>query len=129
MKKIVSLSDAVPADIAIIKELLAQSDFSNKTIDQLLELIDKHLTDTKDDLITKVLEKIGLNEEDEIKMKYREVVKLIEADGWYQARQKGSHRAYKHNLKKGIVTIAYHRLNNEVPPGTLNSILKQARLK
>ncbi len=62
-------------------------------------------------------------------MKYREVVKLIEADGWYQARQKGSHRAYKHNLKKGIVTIAYHRLSNEVPPGTLKSILKQARLK
>ena len=58
-------------------------------------------------------------------MKYREIVKTIEDDGWYQVRQKGSHRAYKHNLKAGIVTIAYHK----IPMGTLNSILKQAKLK
>ena len=62
-------------------------------------------------------------------MKYKEVVKLIEKDGWYQVRQKGSHRAYKHEIKSGIVTIAYHRLSAEVPSGTLNSILKQAGLK
>lgn len=62
-------------------------------------------------------------------MKYREVVKMITNDGWYKVRQKGSHRAYKHQSKKGIVTIAYHRLGDEVPRGTLNSILKQAQLK
>lgn len=62
-------------------------------------------------------------------MKYREVIKIIEGDGWYAARQKGSHVTYKHNKKKGIVTIACHRLSDEVPRGTLNSILKQAELK
>ncbi|HMP99842.1 MAG TPA: type II toxin-antitoxin system HicA family toxin [Cyclobacteriaceae bacterium] len=62
-------------------------------------------------------------------MKYKDLVKQIEEDGWFQVRQKGSHRAYKHNLKKGIVTIAYHRMSDEVPRGTLNSILKQAGLK
>jgi len=62
-------------------------------------------------------------------MKYKEVVKLIEDDGWFQVRQRGSHRAYKHNKKTGIVTIAFHRLSDEVPRGTLNSILKQAQLK
>ncbi|MFB0946325.1 MAG: putative RNA binding protein YcfA (HicA-like mRNA interferase family) [Spirosomataceae bacterium] len=44
-------------------------------------------------------------------------------------RQKGSHRAYKHNTKTGIITIVYHRLGDEIPKGTLNSILKQAQLK
>ncbi len=62
-------------------------------------------------------------------MKYREVVKMIEEDGWFEVRQKGSHRAYKHNTKSGIVTIAYHRMSDEVPRGTLNSIYKQAGLK
>lgn len=62
-------------------------------------------------------------------MKYREVAKMIEDDGWFEVRQKGSHRAYKHNTKSGIVTIAYHRMSDEVPRGTLNSIYKQAGLK
>ena len=48
----------------------------------------------------------------------KEVIKLIEQDGWKQARQKGSHRSYNHNTKTGIVTIAYHRLSDEVPKGT-----------
>lgn len=62
-------------------------------------------------------------------MKYKDVVRLIEGDGWVQVRQRGSHRAYKHEKKSGIVTIAYHRLSDEVPRGTLNSIFKQAGLK
>ena len=62
-------------------------------------------------------------------MKYKDVVNLVEDDGWYQVRQKGSHRAYKHSIKLGVVTIAYHRLSDEVPRGTLGSILKQAGLK
>ena len=61
-------------------------------------------------------------------MKVREVIKLIEADGWYLVRMKGSHRQYKHPTKPGRVTIAGN-LNDDIAPGTLNSILKQAQLK
>ena len=58
----------------------------------------------------------------------REVVKLLEADGWYLARTRGSHRQYKHPAKAGTVTVS-GKSNVDVPPGTLNSILKQAGLK
>ena len=61
-------------------------------------------------------------------MKIREVIKLIEDDGWYLARTKGSHRQYKHSAKKGLVTIS-GKLNDDVGKGTLNSVLKQAGLK
>ena len=62
-------------------------------------------------------------------MKYKKIIKIIEDDGWQLKRQKGSHRAYKHPFKSGIVTLAYHRLKDDVPKGTENSILKQAGLK
>ncbi len=62
-------------------------------------------------------------------MKYRDVVKLIEKDGWFLSSQKGSHRKYKHPDKTGRVIIPYSRGGKDVPPGTLNSILKQAGLK
>jgi predicted RNA binding protein YcfA (HicA-like mRNA interferase family) len=62
-------------------------------------------------------------------MKVSEVIKIIEDDGWYIVRQKGSHRQYKHSFKKGLVTIASHKLSDEIAKGTLNSILKQAQLK
>lgn len=61
-------------------------------------------------------------------MKVREVVKLLEAGGWYLARTRGSHRQYKHPTKAGTVTVS-GKPNVDVPPGTLNSILKQAGLK
>ena len=61
-------------------------------------------------------------------MKAREVIQLIEADGGYLVRTKGSHRQYKHPTKPGRVTIAGHP-NDDLAPGTLNSILKQASLK
>ncbi|GAB6161145.1 type II toxin-antitoxin system HicA family toxin [Desulfothermus naphthae] len=61
-------------------------------------------------------------------MKVRDVIKLIEQDGWILVRQKGSHRQYKHPVKKGLVTIAGN-LKDDLAPGTLNSILKQAGLK
>lgn len=60
-------------------------------------------------------------------MKVREVIKMIEADGWYLVSMKGSHRQYKHPTKPGRVTIAGHP-NHDLSPGTLNSILKQAQL-
>ena len=61
-------------------------------------------------------------------MKAKELIKLIEKDGWYIVRQKGSHKQYKHPHKKGLVTIAAHKQNDEIAPGTLNSILKQAQI-
>lgn len=61
-------------------------------------------------------------------MKIRDVVKLIEADGWYMVATKGSHRQYKHPMKRGRVTIA-GRPNDDLSPGTLNSIFKQAKLQ
>ena len=53
---------------------------------------------------------------------------MIEDDGWYHDRTKGSHRQFKHPTKLGVVTIA-GKPNEDVPRGTLNNILKQARLK
>ena len=61
-------------------------------------------------------------------MKIRDIIKLIESDGWYLITTKGSHRQYKHTIKPGRVTIAGHP-NDDLAPGTLNSILKQAKLK
>ncbi|HEX4374073.1 MAG TPA: type II toxin-antitoxin system HicA family toxin [Puia sp.] len=62
-------------------------------------------------------------------MKARDLIKMIEEDGWYLVRQKGSHKQYKHKVKKGLVTIAAHKMSDEIAPGTLNSIFKQAQLK
>jgi predicted RNA binding protein YcfA (HicA-like mRNA interferase family) len=61
-------------------------------------------------------------------MKVIDLIKLIEKDGWFLDRQKGSHRQYKHPVKKGLITISGHRLSDEVVKGTLHSILKQAEL-
>ncbi len=61
-------------------------------------------------------------------MKVREVIKLLEADGWNLVATKGSHRQYKHPTTPGRVTIAGHS-GDDLAPGTLNSILKQAQLK
>ena len=61
-------------------------------------------------------------------MKVREVINLLEEDGWYQARMRGSHRQFKHRSKRGTVTVA-GKPNVDIPPGTLNNILKQAGLK
>ena len=61
-------------------------------------------------------------------MKVRDIIKLIETDGWHRVDTRGSHRQYKHTLKSGRVTIAGHP-NDDISAGTLNSILKQAKLK
>jgi len=47
-------------------------------------------------------------------MKIKEVINLIENDGWYMVRQKGSHKQYKHKVKKGLVTIAAHKLSDDI---------------
>ncbi len=61
-------------------------------------------------------------------MKFRDVMKLIEADGWRIVKQRGSHRQYKHAGKPGKVTIAGHP-SAEAAPKTLRSILVQAGLR
>ena len=61
-------------------------------------------------------------------MKAKDIIRLIEKDGWYLVRQKGSHRQYKHLEKKGLVTIAVYKLSDEIAVGTLKSILKQAQI-
>jgi len=60
-------------------------------------------------------------------VKVREVIKLIESDGWFLARQKGSHRQFKHSTKPGLVTVAGQG-GKELAPKTLKSILRQAGL-
>ena len=61
-------------------------------------------------------------------MKVRELVKLLERDGWRQVRMRGSHRQFRHSEKRGTVTVSGH-LGEDVPPGTLASAMKQAGLK
>jgi len=61
-------------------------------------------------------------------MKFRDLIKQLEADGWVLVTTKGSHRQYKHPTKVGRVTVAGHP-GGDVKPGTLNNILKQAGIK
>lgn len=55
-------------------------------------------------------------------------MKLIEKDGWYWVRTKGSHHQYKHPTKPGLVTVP-GKPGHDLALGTLNNILKQAGLK
>ncbi len=61
-------------------------------------------------------------------MKVKEVIKLLKEDDWQLVRTQRSHRQFKHALKSGCVTIS-GKPSVDVPPGTLNGILKQAGLK
>jgi predicted RNA binding protein YcfA (HicA-like mRNA interferase family) len=61
-------------------------------------------------------------------VKYRDILKLVERDGWRLVSQEGSHRQFKHPSKPGRVTIAGHP-SKDAAPGTLKSILKQAGLE
>jgi predicted RNA binding protein YcfA (HicA-like mRNA interferase family) len=60
-------------------------------------------------------------------LKYRDIVKLIEQDGWFLKRSSGSHHIYKHPSKPGTVVVAYHGAK-DLPEGTVKSILRQAGL-
>ena len=53
--------------------------------------------------------------------------KILLKDGWYRYRTVGSHHQYKHNSKKGKITIPRH--SKELKKATVNSIVKQAGLK
>ena len=61
-------------------------------------------------------------------MKISEVLRLLQADGWQLVATRGSHRQFKHRGRHGRVTVP-GKPSDDVAPGTLNSILKQAGLK
>ncbi len=56
------------------------------------------------------------------------IIKMIEKDGWFHVDTEGDHRQYKHPTKKGRVTVSGH-LGEDMPKGTMNSVVKQAGLK
>jgi predicted RNA binding protein YcfA (HicA-like mRNA interferase family) len=58
----------------------------------------------------------------------KEVIRLLEQDGWFLVATRGSHRQYKHAIKKGRVTVA-GKASDDMAVGTLNSIRKQADLR
>ena len=61
-------------------------------------------------------------------VKFREIIGLIEDDGWRLSTQRGSHRQYEHPTKPGKVTVA-GKPNADVPRGTAANILRQAGLR
>jgi predicted RNA binding protein YcfA (HicA-like mRNA interferase family) len=61
-------------------------------------------------------------------VKVREAINLLEADGWRQQRQRGSHRIFRHPVKPGTVTLAGSP-GADIPRGTLGSVRRQAGLK
>lgn len=60
-------------------------------------------------------------------MKVREVLRMLKSDGWYEVHRRGSHRQFRHLNKPGRVTVA-GKPSDDLAPGTLRSILKQAKL-
>ena len=61
-------------------------------------------------------------------MKVSELLRLLHNDGWFLVATRGSHRQFKHLAKPGRVTVA-GKPGDDLAPGTLNSILKQAGLR
>ena len=55
------------------------------------------------------------------------MIKAVEADGWFQVAQRGSHRQFKHPSKPGRVTVPHPK--RDLPRGTLKAIERQAGLK
>jgi predicted RNA binding protein YcfA (HicA-like mRNA interferase family) len=62
------------------------------------------------------------------RMKVRDVIRLLEEDGWMMVAQKGSHRQFRHPIKPGKVTVP-GQMSQDLPVGTFKSILRQAGLK
>jgi predicted RNA binding protein YcfA (HicA-like mRNA interferase family) len=61
-------------------------------------------------------------------MKVSELLRIIQADGWFLVATRGSHRQYKHPFKPGRVTVP-GKPSDDLAPGTLSSIMKQSGLK
>lgn len=60
-------------------------------------------------------------------MTVREILKILEGDGWYFKNQRGSHKYYIHPAKKGKITVPDH--SGDIDKKTANTILNQAGLK
>jgi predicted RNA binding protein YcfA (HicA-like mRNA interferase family) len=60
-------------------------------------------------------------------MDSRELIRRLKKDGWYEVKQVGSHKQFKHSTKKGRVTVPYPK--RDLPIGTLRSIERQAGIK
>ncbi len=60
-------------------------------------------------------------------MSSKQIIKILESDGWFLFTIHGDHYHFKHPDKSGKVTVPHPR--KDVPKGTLNSILKQAGLR
>jgi predicted RNA binding protein YcfA (HicA-like mRNA interferase family) len=58
-------------------------------------------------------------------VKVRDLIRLVESDGWRHVRTTGSHRHFKHPFKPLVVTIPGH-LSDTIPAGTLKSVLRAA---
>jgi predicted RNA binding protein YcfA (HicA-like mRNA interferase family) len=63
-----------------------------------------------------------------IRYKVRDVLHLLQKDGWVLLRSKGGHQQFAHPKKIGTVTLSYHSSNDDLHPKTLASILRQAGL-
>ena len=61
-------------------------------------------------------------------LKYRDLIKRLEADGWYWVSTKGSHQKFRHPTKAGTVIVPAHGLGSDVKIGIEKAILKQAGL-
>jgi predicted RNA binding protein YcfA (HicA-like mRNA interferase family) len=60
-------------------------------------------------------------------MNAKNLIKMLEKDGWHQVRQTGSHRIFKHPVKKATIPIPDHG-KKDIKIGTLKAILKQAEI-
>ena len=60
-------------------------------------------------------------------MRFRELEKILKADGWVEVNQVGSHHQYKHPIKKGKVTVPEHK-GKDINMTVVKSVLKQAGL-
>lgn len=59
-------------------------------------------------------------------MKSKDIIKALEADGWFEVRQKGSHKHFRHADKPGLVTVPHPEADMAI--GTIKSIEKQSGL-
>ena len=60
-------------------------------------------------------------------MTVKEVIRMLKKEGWFELRQSGSHRQFRHKTRAGLITVPIH--NDDLSKGTLISILKKAGIK
>lgn len=103
-----------------------RSDLLNEAIDSYLQVYQWQLDHIKEGLQQADTGEFASDEE--VAAAFAEVIERLEADGWYLARTKGSHRQFKHPTKLGTVTVP-GKLSKDLAIRTLMSIWKQAQLE